>query len=157
MYWILNMYGKYCVCVCAWGFLHARSIVFVLDMFVLNLSKHYYLGKQPFACNTNRLITVFWFFITLVNSLLLKRFEAAKHLLILRDHLLNWHTEKHWTKTAYCVSLICMQTYLLMCTLCAHENHKSHKVVSFIISQSSSGHKSFHYIDKKKTRIKKIQ
>lgn len=124
--WILNMNDKYCVCVCACGFLHARSIVFVLDMFVLNLSKHYYLGKQSFVCNTNRLITVFWFFITLVNSLLLKRFRGKAPV-----HFAGSLTKLTYGKALDKDSILCVTNLYADITIdvylsCAHGNHKSH-------------------------------
>lgn len=57
----------------------------------------------------------------------------AKHLFILRDHLLNQHVDEgHWTKRTCCV--ICMQTYPLMCVF--HWPIKITKPLSGLIHHS---------------------
>lgn len=63
VYWILNMHDKYSLVICglcSWVSACVWSIVFIPNMAALNLGKHFYLLKQSSACNTKRLITVFW-------------------------------------------------------------------------------------------------
>lgn len=114
------------VCVNPW-FLHVWSVVLVP-----NQNKHYYSDKLSFACIQTGYQPYF------VSSLCLSMRYCwsgleAKHLFILRDHLLNQHVDEgDWTKTVCCV--ICMQTYPLMCTF--HGLVKSQKPLSGLIHHS---------------------
>lgn len=98
-YWILNMHDKYSLVICgscSWVSACAWSIVFIPNMAALNLGKHFYLPKQSSACNTKRLITVFWLLLCQSVHYCWSGLERKKnpHLLILQHHYLNVHVKK---------------------------------------------------------------